>query len=133
MAYFLDTNVCIYALKGTYPKIGQHLVALRPVDVKIASIVQAELLLGAEKSAQVSTTRGVVEAFLLPFAVVPFDAAAATAYARIRAALEKKGTPIGPNDMILAATVLAHGGTLVTHNLREFRRIAGLPLEDWTR
>lgn len=133
MAYFLDTNVCIYSLKGTYPSIAIRLGALSPKDVKIASIVQAELLLGAEKSAQRARTMEVVEAFLLPLVIVPFDGDAARTYARIRAALEKKGTPIGPNDLVLAATVLSRGGTLVTHNLRGFRRIAGLPLEDWTR
>ena len=133
MAYFLDTNVCIYALKGTFPSIASRLGALSPKDVKIASIVQAELYLGVEKSAHRGRTLKVVEAFLHPFVVVPFDGEAARAYARIRAALEKKGTPIGPNDLILAATALGRGGTLVTHNLREFRRIPGLPLEDWTQ
>ena len=133
MAYFLDTDHCIYALKGTYPAIGERLAEQRPQDIRIAAIVQAELLLGAEKSQRRRRTLEAVEAFLAPFAIVPFDEAAARAYAAIRAKLEHKGAPIGPNDLILAATVLAAGGVIVTHNLREFRRVTGLPVEDWTR
>jgi tRNA(fMet)-specific endonuclease VapC len=106
---------------------------LSPADVKVATIVEAELLYGAAKSSEPKRTRSIVEAFLHPFERVPFGKEAAEHYAAIRAALEKRGKPIGPNDLILAATVLAGGGTLVTHDIREFRRVPRLSIEDWAR
>ncbi len=131
MLFFLDTNVCIFALRGEYPSIGEHLRKLRPGDVKVAATVEAELLLGAEKSRHPRKSREKVEEFLSPLETIPFDKAAAQAYARTRAHLEKRGTVIGPNDLILAATVLVHDGTLVSHNVREFRRVPRLNLVDW--
>ena len=133
MAYFLDTNTCIYALKGTHPSIEEKLKGLSPMHVRIASIVKAELLFGAKKSRQSRHATEIVEAFLFPFEVIPFCDKSSVCYAQVRSDLEKKGTPIGPNDLILAATVLAHGGTLVTHNTKEFRRVKGLKSEDWAR
>jgi tRNA(fMet)-specific endonuclease VapC len=133
VSYFLDANICIYALKGTYPSIERGLRGRSPQDIKIASIVKAELLYGVEKSDDPKKTLGVLEAFLFPFQVIPFCDTAARHYAIIRHELEKKGHPIGPNDLIIAAIVLARSGTLVTHNVREFGRIKGLRLEDWTK
>lgn len=133
MAFFLDTNTCIFALKGTYSDIEEKLKSLSPMQVRIASIVKAELLLGAKKSRQPKQSTEIVEAFLFPFEIVPFGDKAAGCYAQARANLEKKGTPIGPNDLILASTVLAHEGILVTPNTKEFRRVKGLTSEDWAR
>ena len=132
VTYHLDTNTCIYALKGRYPAIERRIRRLSPERIKIPALVKAELLLGAEKSQSAKRTREAVEAFLLPFAVVAFGDAAAIAYARIRAELERAGQPIGPNDLIIAATVLAAGGVLVTHDAREFGRVKALKLQDWT-
>jgi len=102
------------------------------MDVKVPSIVKAELLLGASKSAQPKRTRAVVDAFLFPFEVVPFCGLAAEHYAAVRASLEERGEPIGPNDLVVAATVLAHAGVLVTHNLAEFKRVKRMRTVDWT-
>lgn len=132
MSYYLDTNTCIYALKGIYPSIERKLRGLTPDSIKIPSLVKAELLFGCEKSQRKKRTRDAVEVFLFPFEVVPFCAKAAEHYAEIRSRLEKKGLPIGPNDLIIAATVAANRGVLVTHNVKEFRRIGKLKVEDWT-
>ncbi|GHV93017.1 hypothetical protein AGMMS50268_35200 [Spirochaetia bacterium] len=72
------------------------------------------------------------EEFFAPFEIVPFDHEAARKYALIRAHLEQNGMVIGPNDLVIAATVLAHNGVLVSHNTGEFKRIPDLLLEDWT-
>jgi tRNA(fMet)-specific endonuclease VapC len=130
--YHLDTNTCVYALKGTFPAIQSRMRELDPGRIRVPSMVRGELLLAAEKSQAREKTLRQIERFLRPLAVVPFDEAAATHYARVRAELERRGEVIGPNDLVIAATVLAHGGVLVTHNVREFRRVDGLALEDWT-
>ena len=131
MKYLLDTNTCIFALKGRYPSIANRLASLVPPSVTIPSMVQAELLLGAAKSKRPAETRKVVTAFLAPFEIVPFGADAAQTHAEIRAALERSGKPIGPNDFVIAATAIAYGGILVTANLAEFSRVPGLRCESW--
>jgi tRNA(fMet)-specific endonuclease VapC len=133
MTYFLDANICIYALKGTFPAIKQEIRSRRPSQIRIPSIVSAELRLGAQKSERSKKTRETLESFLAPFRIVPFDQQAALEYAEIRAALEQDGRPIGPNDLIIAATVNARNGILVTHNLGEFDRVNGLKTADWTK
>jgi len=131
--YFLDTNVCIYFLKGMYTTLLDRLKAKTPADIKIASIVKAELLLGAYKSNNPEKTKKRVNEFLLPFIILPFDDEASIIYAKIRGMLEKRGNIIGPNDLILAATVLVHQGILITNNVDEFRRIKELKTENWTK
>lgn len=132
MTFFLDTNICIYALKGRYPIIRSHLEQCLPSAIKISAMVHAELLLGSRKSDQAKEVLSILEPFLAPFEVVPFDKKASEVYAEIRSDLEKRGTIIGPNDLIIAATVLANHGVLVTHNIREFKKVANLKIEDWT-
>lgn len=131
--YFLDTNICIYFLKGMYTTLLDRLKTKTPADIKIASIVKAELLLGAYKSNNPEKTKKRVDEFLLPFIILPFDDEASIIYAKIRGTLEKKGDIIGPNDLILAATVLTHEGILITNNVDEFRRIKELKTENWTK
>ena len=131
-ALFLDTNICMFALSGRHPRIEERLRQLRPALVKVPAIVRAELLLAAEKSARRAETLRVIRAFLDPFRTVPFGARAAATYAVVRASLERRGTPIGPNDLLIASTVLVAAGTLVTNNVREFSRVEGLKIEDWT-
>jgi len=131
--HFLDTNTCIYFIKGRYPSLLDELRERKPANIQIPSMVMAELLLGAEKSKQRIKTLEVCRKFLEPFEVVSFDDEAAVKYAEIRAALEKRGRIIGPNDMIIAATVMAHDGILVTHNTKEFKQVTGLRIEDWVR
>lgn len=131
MNWFLDTNTCIYFLKGQSESIRDHLFSKAPIEIKIPAIVKAELLLGAETSNAPTKTKVKVESFLANFECVPFDNHAAEAYAQIRARLEKQGSLVGPNDLFIAAIVKAHSGTLVTHNVAEFKRIAGLKVVDW--
>lgn len=131
MNYFLDTDTCIFALKGRYPSIKTRMMKIKPELIKIPAMVKAELLLGAYKSKNSKKVRTIVEEFLLPFAVVPFDDEAAEVYAKIRGDLERSGNIIGPNDLTIAAIVYTHKGTLISHNTREFKRIKKLKVEDW--
>ena len=130
--HYLDTNACIDYLRGESAELSRRLLAVAPSSVKIASIVEAELRLGAAKSRDPVRATAVVDAFLAPYEVVPFCTRAAKTYAEVRADLEHRGQPIGPNDLVLCATVLVQKGVLVTHNTREFDRVTGLVVEDWT-
>ena len=132
MKYFLDSNICVYFLKASFPSLRQRLLSHRPAEIAIPSLVKAELLYGAYKSQKSMQNEQAVLQFLLPYSVVPFGDLEADHYAQIRATLEKAGTPIGPNDMIIAAIARANEGTLVTHNVSEFSRVPDLSLEDWT-
>lgn len=123
--YFLDTNTCIYFLNGTYEAIGIHLRKLSLREILILSIVKAELLFGLEKS------KKKYEQFLSAFETIEFDDTTAYYYAKVRMYLEKKGTIIGGNDLLIAPTVLAHNGILVTHNIKKFKRVPRLSVEDW--
>ncbi len=133
MTYFLDTNICIYFLKGKFPPLLEQLKNKTPADIKIASIVKAELFLGAYKSNNPKKTEEKVTEFLLPFTIIPFDDEASLIYSKICGSLEKKGQIIGPNDLILASTVLANDGILVTNNEVEFRRMRELKIKNWTK
>lgn len=129
--YFLDSCICIDFLRGDL-RLGYELMRQSdPRLFKVPAVVEAELLLGAEKSANSVKNRLLVEQFLLPFEVVPFCSRCAREYAVIRAHLERKGQPIGPNDLIIAATARAHNGVLVSRNVDEFKRVPGLRLEMW--
>jgi tRNA(fMet)-specific endonuclease VapC len=131
MTYLLDTNTCIKYLNGKSENIRQRLEASQPQDIVLCSVVKAELFYGAMKSANPQKNLAKLQPFVSRFVSFPFDDAASTEYGRIRAELEKQGTPIGPNDLLIAAIGLANDITVVTHNTREFSRVAGLRLEDW--
>jgi tRNA(fMet)-specific endonuclease VapC len=129
--YYPDTDTCIYFLKGKYPFLQKKLATIPPSNIKIPAMVKAEILVGVEKGAR-NITRELWNQFFDAFEIVAFDDAAAKHYALIRAYLEKKGNIIGPNDLVIAATTLAHNGILVTHNTKEFERVPNLMIEDWT-
>ncbi len=133
MKFFLDTNICIYFLKGKNEKLRATLMSKHPDDIKIPSIVKAELLYGAFKSQQKAENEEIVKKFLLPYEIVPFGSDESEEYAKLRAILEFEGKIIGPNDLIIASTVLAHDGRLITNNEREFNRIESLTVENWLR
>lgn len=133
MIYFLDTNICIYFLKGLFPSILVHLKSLGPQKIKIPSIVKAELLYGAEKSTSRKQTLERVNTFLEPYEITGFNDKASSFYAQIRSECEKHGNIIGPNDLIIAATVMAGNGILITNNEKEFKRIKMLKTENWTK
>ena len=132
MTYLLDSNICIYFLKGSFPFLRQRLLSHRPAEIAIPSLVKAELLYGAYKSERSTQNEQAVTQFLLPYSVLPFGDLEVIHYAQIRATLESAGTPIGPNDMIIAAIARANEGVLVTHNTSEFGRVPDLNVEDWT-
>jgi tRNA(fMet)-specific endonuclease VapC len=100
-------------------------------DLRVCSIVRAELRYGALRSAKPAANRAAVDALLAPYPSLPFDDAAADQYAAIRHHLESIGQVIGPLDVQIAAIALAHDCTLVTHNTAEFTRVPGLVIEDW--
>ena len=131
MTYLLDTNTCIKYLNGRSEKIRQHLEAKRPQDILLCSVVKAELFYGVMKSANPEKNLAKLDLFADRFVSLLFDDNAAAAYGRIRAELEKAGTPIGPNDLLIAAIAVANDVTLVTNNTREFSRVNGLKFEDW--
>ena len=132
MNYFLDTNICIYYLKGMYPKIVSELLSKNPDNIKIPSIVKAELFYGAEKSVIKEETKEKINEFLLPFEIIGFNDEATEVYGATRRSLEKKGLIIGPNDLLIASIVLSENGILVTKNIKEFERIKELKIENWT-
>lgn len=133
MIYCLDSNICVYATKNLYPSLTSKLELLPPELLAVPTIVKAELLYGAEKSERPQQARFGLERFLAPMTLLPFDDEATMHYARIRADLERAGKPIGPHDLIIAATALAHGAILVTNNVREFARVPALTIENWTQ
>ncbi len=131
MNYFLDANIIIYFLNNKYPTIKLRLEDLAPKQVTVPAIVKAELLYGAYKSNHRQRNEKVVRKFLEVFQIAPFHSSAAESYATLRSDLENKGNLIGPNDMIIAATALAANATLVTNNVKEFRKVSGLKIENW--
>jgi tRNA(fMet)-specific endonuclease VapC len=131
MIYLLDTNVCIRYMRGSNLLVRQRLEAKPLQDIRLCSVVKAELYHGALRSAKPAENRAKVDVFLAPYVSLPFDDPAADLHATIRHHLETRGTPIGPYDMQIAAIARLHGITLVTHNTNEFSRVPGLLLEDW--
>ena len=131
MRWLLDTNVCIRYLNGRSPKLKTRFEQADEREIAVCSVVRAELLFGAAKSRDAQTATIKQELFLSRFASYPFDDSCAEAYANVRRDLESAGTPIGPNDLLIASIALTNSLTLVTHNTAEFNRIAGLSIEDW--
>jgi tRNA(fMet)-specific endonuclease VapC len=131
MRYLLDTNICIYAIKNRPASVLATLRAHAPAGLGISSISVAELFFGAEKSGS-ARNRDALRHFLEPLEIADFDQAAAQAYGTLRHTLEHAGTPIGPLDTQIAAHALALDVTLVSNNTREFARVPGLKLENWT-
>lgn len=131
MSYLLDTNSWIQFLNGRSESIRRRLESTKPQDIVLCSVVKAELLYGATKSARPAENLAKIRAFVERHISFPFDDGAAQVYGALRARLERLGKPIGPNDLLIASIALAQGATLVTHNTREFSRIEELDLEDW--
>jgi tRNA(fMet)-specific endonuclease VapC len=128
--HLLDTNIWIAIAKGEPGPIRQ-LRELRPTQVITCSVIKAELAFGARKSGRVAENLDGFRRLLEPFESLSFDDRAAEHYGMVRASLEQAGTPIGANDLLIAALALAHDCILVTRNNREFERIAGLRVESW--
>ena len=131
--YLLDTNACIRVLNGSSAPLIARLRSHTPSEIRVSSVTRAELVYGARRSARVAENLRVLASFFAPLLSLPFDDACAEQYGALRATLAAARRPIGPNDLLIAATALAHDLTVVTHNVREFSRIAGLKIEDWER
>jgi len=129
--YLLDTNACIAILKDKNSPVATRLAVELPENAALCSVVKAELLYGAYKSQQSERTLKNLTEFFKPFASYSFDDAASVVYGQIRAALATRGTPIGPNDLMIAAIALSNDLTLITNNTREFSRVDNLQIEDW--
>lgn len=132
--YLLDTNICIFLLnqRGGFENIIQCMDGMSREDIGISAITVAELDYGIAASKKQSDNVKRLERFLLDFEVIDFNRASAAAYGPLRSNLQAQGTPIGPMDFLIAAHALALNAILVTNNTREFERVPGLRLEDWT-
>jgi len=129
--YLLDTNICIHLLNQRDAGLERYFRAHSPGEIALCSVVKAELLFGARNSRRVEANLQRLHLFFAPLASLPFDDRAAEEYGRIRSELTATGKPIGPNDLLIAATALAHDAILITRNRDEFGRVPGLRLEVW--
>ena len=132
MKYMMDTNICIYAIKNKPESVIRKILSQNPEDLCISVVTYAELMHGVEKSQAVEKNRIAMSLFLSAITVLDFDGEAAEAYGQIRAELERKVTPIDPMDLLIAGHARSQGLILVTNNTREFARVTGLRIEDWT-
>ena len=131
MKYMLDTNILVYAKNKRPESVLKRLTSLEPEDVCISSVTLAEMEYGVFKSLMPEQNQLALMLFLSGIQIEPFDSKAAFEYGKIRAALTKKGTPIGANDLLIAAHARSLDLILVTNNTREFERVEGLRLENW--
>ncbi len=128
----LDTNICIHVINARPPAVLERFRQHRMGEIAMCSVVAAELAYGVAKSGS-TRNRQALEMFLAPLVILPFDEAALWVYGDLRAELERKGTPIGSLDTMIAAHALSQQSTLVTNNTREFARVPGLALENWVQ
>lgn len=133
MRYLFDTNTCIVLIRKKSPLVLQRLTQQAITDVLLSTLTVAELQFGVQKSADVIKNQQALDQFLLPFTLLDYDYEATQEYGKIRAYLEAQGTPIGSIDMLLASQALARNLIMVTNNTKEFSRVPGLQLEDWTK
>jgi len=132
LRYLLDTNTVSYVIKGNFPHVRERLLKVPISEVGISVITEAELRFGIVRLQQAAKLGIVVEEFLRRIEVLAWDSAAAHHYARLRAALEEHGEPIGNMDLMIASQALAVPAILVTND-RVFRRVKALRIEDWTK
>lgn len=131
MRYMLDTNICIYIIKHKPEKVYTELQKHDPSEVCISSVTYAELIHGVEKSAAIEKNRLALALLLANIEIMNFDVNAANCYGKIRADLEKKGTPIGPLNMMIAGHAQSLSYTVVTNNVKEFSRVTNLDIVNW--
>jgi len=129
--FLLDTDTCIYAIKQD-ASVLRRLLSESRADIAVSVITEGELRTGAAKSSNAEKTRRRVENFLRPLSILEFTSEDAASYAQIPARLERAGTPIGPLDTLIAAQAVLRKLTQVTNNRREFSRIPGLRVENWS-
>ena len=132
-SHLLDTDICIYIAKRNPAKAAERLNALVPGAVAMSIITYGELLFGATKSSAATRALAVIEELGTRIPVLHLNRDVGAHYAEVRASLEAKGTPIGANDLWIAAHALAAGLILVTNNVKEFKRVKGLKIENWAK
>ena len=132
MTHLLDTDICIHLLNRRTEQFQRRLESVGAHAVAVSTVTVGELRFGAWRSPKITENLRLLDCFLEPFIVLPFAADCAAEYGRLRAHLAAHGTPIGPNDTLIAATAVSQNLTLVTGNTREFERVPGLRLENWT-
>ena len=126
----LDTNTCIYIINAKPAAVLARFQQYRLGDIGLCSVVAAELAFGVAKSGSLRN-RQALEIFLAPLSILPFDDAALWTYGDLRTDLERRGTPIGALDTMIAAHALSQHAMLVTNNTREFAKVPGLQLDNW--
>ena len=131
MRQLLDTNACVDYLTGRYPTVVAHIQSSSPEDLCLSSVVVAELRYGADRSVRRRANHARIDVLIDEIECLDFDLRAAATYGRVRAQLEAGGTPIGPNDMLIAAHALSRGFAVVTDNVAEFGRVKGLKVQSW--
>ena len=131
MKHMLDTNICIYIMNRRPLEVIRRFKQFDVGDIGISSITVSELYYGVNKSQNPEKNLQRLTDFLMPFDVIPYDEDAANVYGRIRVQLQRQGQLIGPMDLLIAAHALSRDLILVTNNDREFRRVAGLTVENW--
>lgn len=131
LKYMLDTNTCIFTIKNK-PQQVRDAFNRHSGQLCISSVSLMELIYGAEKSASPERNLAVVEGLAARLEVMSYDELAATHTGQLRAELARNGTPIGPYDQLIAGHARSRGLIMVTNNRREFDRVAGLRIEDWT-
>lgn len=133
MKYMLDTNICIYCIKRNPRKVYERMRTLEIGDVGISAITYSELHFGVANSTAPEQNGQALAEFVAPLEIVEYSADIAEVYGLLRSGLKKKGKIIGPLDLLIAAHALRLDATLVSNNTREFSRIPGLKLENWTQ
>lgn len=133
MRFMLDTNTCVELIRRRNDRILRKIQRLRPDDLCVSSVTLSEMEYGAAKSAYPEKNRLALAEFMTALNVLAYDDAVAPVYGRVRAELERAGTPIGPLDTMIAAHALSLGLTVVTDDEGEFRRVSGLKVQNWAK
>ena len=131
MRVMLDTNICIYVIKRHPQEVIERFRSFAVGEIGVSVITLAELQYGASKSSQPKRNHEALQQFVSPLRVADFDRRASAVYGDLRPKLERRGRPIGAMDLLIAAHALSLGVPLVTNNEKEFRRVAGLVVENW--
>ena len=130
--YMLDTNICIYLIKRKNPELARRIIDIPIEDIFVSSITVSELEYGVAKSTQIEKNHQSLLKFLSTVTVVDYDVLASKEYGLIRSDLEKRGEPIGQLDMLIAAHAKSRNAIIITNNEREFIKVTGLSVENWT-
>ncbi len=131
--YLLDTNICVFVIRGKSPLVLQRFLQCLPDELGISTVTLAELRYGADKSNDPIKNHAALNDFLAPIQILAFDEECADYYGKVRSDLERRGVPIGALDTMIASQSLRLHLPLVTNNTGEFSRVPGLIVEDWSK